>query len=125
MIFDLRQRPLFAAVIISLVLHLLVLFAGTLTRSAPPGGETVTPQLQVLVRAGGGAGGCTGAIPVRGRGAPQPVPRAQQQPQAARRCSRSPRLQHPSDRIGTAASGRVPRQPGEREILLMAQWLAR
>ena len=82
MIFDLRQRPLFAALSISLVLHLLVLFAGELPRSAPPGGETVTPQLQVLVRADAVPVAAPVPSPVKkAGGAPQPVPRAQQQPQ--------------------------------------------
>ena len=100
MIFDLRQRPLFAAVIISLVLHLLVLFAGTLTRSAPPGGETVTPQLQVLVRAEAVPVAAPLPSPVkRTGGAQQPVPRAQQQPQTA-----PPMLQVPASPATPPAS---------------------
>lgn len=84
MIFDLRQRPLFAALSISLVLHLLVLFAGELRNSAPPGREAVTPQLQVLVRAEAVPVAAPVPSPVAktGRGA-QSSPRTLQQPPSA------------------------------------------
>lgn len=83
MTFDLRQRPLFAALCLSLALHLLVLFAGEVARPAPTGVENVASQLQVLVRAGAVPVATPAPTPAKkSHVAPLPVARTQQSEQA-------------------------------------------